>query len=87
MGNAAHVGNQLVVAVVSGYGTLSSFDSGQIARYTVGINGFGSSGNWIFVPASRTYSSVNSTQANEDFIALLMATCLGIGRPGMRAET
>lgn len=70
-------GNQSIVADVSGNGTLSSFDAGQIARYTAGLNGFGSSGNWIFVPASRTYSSVNSSMSGEDFIALLMGDVSG----------
>lgn len=70
-------GNQLIVADVSGNGTLSSFDSGQIARYAVGVAGFGSSANWIFVPVNRTYSSVNSSMSGEDFIALLMGDVSG----------
>ncbi len=74
-------GNQLIVADVSGNGTLSSFDAGQVARYTVGINGFGSSGNWIFVPATRFYPSVTSTIAGEDFIALLMGDVSGNWMP------
>ncbi len=74
-------GNQLIVADVSGNGTLSSFDAGQIARYTVGISGFGASGNWRFIPMNRMYSSVNSTQANEDFIALLMGDVSGNWSP------
>ncbi len=74
-------GNQLIVADVSGNGTLSSFDAGQIARYTVGINGFGSSGNWIFMPANRFYPSVTSTIAGEDFIALLMGDVSGNWMP------
>jgi len=70
-------GNQLVVADVSGNGTISSFDAGQIARYTAGLNGFGSSGNWIFIPANRFYPSVTSTLTGEDFIALLMGDVSG----------
>ena len=45
------------------------------------MNGFGSSANWIFVPANRTYSSVNSTISGEDFIALLMGDVSGNWAP------
>jgi hypothetical protein len=75
------IGNQLIVADVSGNGTVSSFDAGQAARYTAGIKGFGSAGNWIFIPANRTYSSVNSTVMGEDFIALLMGEVSGNWMP------
>jgi len=70
-------GNQLIVADVSGNGTISSFDAGQIARYTAGLNGFGTSGNWVFMPANRFYPSVTSTLTGEDFIALLMGDVSG----------
>ncbi len=76
------MGNQLIVADVSGNGTISSFDAAQIARYAAGINSnFGSSGNWIFMPANRFYPSVNSSVAGEDFIALLMGDVSGNWQP------
>jgi CSLREA domain-containing protein len=74
--------NQLIVADVSGNGTLSSFDSAQIARYTAGLNSnFGASGNWVFIPANRMYSSVNSNLTSQDFIALLMGDVSGNWNP------
>jgi CSLREA domain-containing protein len=71
------IGNQLIVADVSGNGTISSFDAGQIARYAAGLNGSGASGNWIFMPANRSYPSVTSSITGEDFIALLMGDVSG----------
>jgi hypothetical protein len=70
-------GNQLIVADVSGNGTISSFDAAQIARYTASVGGSGSTGNWIFVPANRMYSSVSGTIAGQDFVALLMGEVSG----------
>ncbi|MFN0280110.1 MAG: cohesin domain-containing protein [Pyrinomonadaceae bacterium] len=70
-------GSQLLVADVSGNGTISSFDAGQVARYTVSIPGSGSTGNWIFSPASRTYSSVTGSVTKEDYSALLMGEVSG----------
>jgi hypothetical protein len=69
-------GNQLVVADVSGNGTVSSFDAGQVARYAASISGSGSSGNWIFNPASNTHATVG-TIAGEDYSALLMGEVSG----------
>lgn len=70
-------GNQLIVADVSGNGTVSSFDSAQIARYAAGLDNHGSTGTWMFIPANRTYSSVNTNITGEDFIALLMGEVSG----------
>ncbi|MFN0278159.1 MAG: choice-of-anchor Q domain-containing protein [Pyrinomonadaceae bacterium] len=70
-------GNQFIVADVSGNGTLSSFDAGQIARYVAGLDNSGSTGNWIFVPVNRSYSSLTSNITGEDFIALLMGDVSG----------
>ncbi|MBK8466166.1 MAG: hypothetical protein IPL32_10085 [Chloracidobacterium sp.] len=73
----ALTGNQLIVADVSGNGTISSFDAGQIARYTSGLQGFGSTGSWRFTPASRNYASVAGNITDEDFTALLMGEVSG----------
>jgi hypothetical protein len=58
-------------------GTLSSFDAAQIARYTAGLNNFGSTGNWIFTPTNRSYASVTGNITGEDFVALLMGDVSG----------
>jgi hypothetical protein len=68
---------QLVAADVSGNGTISSFDAAQIARYTAAVPGSGSTGMWIFLPANKTYASVTSTVAGEDYEALLMGEVSG----------
>ena len=70
-------GNQLIVADVSGNGTISSFDAGQIARYAAGVPGSGSTGNWIFTPANRNYASVTANVTGEDYVALLMGEVSG----------
>ncbi len=70
-------GNQLIVADVSGNGTISSFDAGQIARYAAALDGFGSAGNWIFLPATKKYASVTSNVTGEDYVALLMGEVSG----------
>ena len=70
-------GNQLVVADVSGNGTVSSFDSGEVAKYVVGTPPFGSTGNWIFSPVSRTYPSITTNIPGQDYEALLMGEVSG----------
>jgi photosystem II stability/assembly factor-like uncharacterized protein len=72
-------GNQLLVADVSGNGTVSSFDAGQIARYAVSGSGLGSgsTGNWIFSPATRSYPSVTSSITDQNYSALLMGEVSG----------
>ena len=76
-GAALLTGNPLVVADVSGNGNVSSFDAAQIAGYVANLPGTGgSTGNWRFDPASRTYASV-STVTGEDYSALLMGEVSG----------
>lgn len=68
---------QQTVADVSGAGGVSSFDAALIARYVALLPGSGSSGNWIFTPASRNYPNVNANDPGEDYIALLMGDVSG----------
>ncbi len=70
-------GSQLIVADTSGNGTISSFDAGQVARYAVAFPPFGTAGNWIFTPVNRTYPSVTTNIAGEDYTALLMGEVSG----------
>lgn len=69
--------NQLVAADTSGNGTVSSFDAAQIARFAAGISGIGLTGTWKFLPVNRSYASVTSNVAGEDFIAILMGEVSG----------
>jgi uncharacterized delta-60 repeat protein len=76
-GGTALTGNQFIAADVSGNGSVTSFDAGQIARYVAGVAGAGSTANWIFSPASRTYPSVSGNIAVENYSALLMGEVSG----------
>jgi len=70
-------GNQLSVADVSGNGSISSFDAAQIARYAAAVPGTGSTGNWIFIPASRNYLDITSVITGEDYVAYIMGEVSG----------
>lgn len=69
--------NQLIVADVSGNGSISSFDAAQVARFVAAISGSGSTGEWRFSPANRTYPSVTGSITGEDFVGLLMGEVSG----------
>ncbi|MBK8465463.1 MAG: peptidase [Chloracidobacterium sp.] len=90
-GTSFLTGNQLLVADVSNNGSVSSFDAAQIASYVVtGLNG-GLTGTWKFLPASRSYGTVGSSIAGEDYSALLMGEVSGNwtntgARPAARTE-
>lgn len=68
---------QQTVADVSGAGGVTSFDAALIARYVVALPGSGSSGNWIFVPVSRSYPNVNGNISGQDYVAYLMGDVTG----------
>jgi Cohesin domain/Carboxypeptidase regulatory-like domain/Dockerin type I domain len=69
---------QLAAADVTGDNTISSFDAALVARYAVAAGPpMGSSGTWIFSPASRTYASVDSQLTGDDYVALIMGEVSG----------
>ena len=70
-------GNQLIVADVSGNGTITSFDAGLIADFVVQLPPFGLTGTWRFNPVNRTYPAVTSNISGEDYSALLMGEVSG----------
>ncbi|MFN0277172.1 MAG: cohesin domain-containing protein [Pyrinomonadaceae bacterium] len=76
-GIAALTGNQLIVADTSGNGAISSFDAGQIGRFVTSNPPFGSAGMWRFIPVNKSYASVTSNVAGEDYGALLMGEVSG----------
>ena len=69
--------DQLAVADVSGNGSITSFDASMIARYAVLLPNTGLTGNWVFVPNDRTYSSVYVDTPNENYVARLMGDVSG----------
>src|SRR4029079_12232005 len=63
--------NQMIAAQVSGTGQISSFDAAFIAKYSVGLPGTALAGTWTFVPASRTYDSINTNISGQNYAAVL----------------
>ncbi len=88
-GTTLLTGNQLVAADVSGNGFIQSFDAAQIARFVTSLPPYGNTGTWKFftvssvpfppgtTPTSRTYSSLTSNLAGEDYTAILMGDVSG----------
>ena len=68
---------QLIVADVSGNGSVTSFDAAQVARYAASTPGSGSTGFWIFMPASRIYPNITGGITGQDYTALLMGEVSG----------
>jgi hypothetical protein len=76
-GNTTFTPAQLTVADVSGTGGVSSFDAALISRYVASLGSpTGSTGTWIFNPASYTQASVTGN-TTEDYSALLMGEVSG----------
>ncbi|MDQ4121472.1 MAG: hypothetical protein M3209_08510 [Acidobacteriota bacterium] len=67
--------NQLLAADTDGVGGVTAFDATLILRY-VAANGTnanaGQTGNWKFSPASRVYSPLLNSPANENYTGILI---------------
>jgi parallel beta-helix repeat protein len=74
---------QQTVADVSGNSVITSFDAALIARYTVLLPGSGSTGNWVFTPASYGPSTVYTNITGENYVGLLMGDVSGNWNQGM----
>lgn len=68
---------QLLAADVSQAAGVTSFDAGLISRYVVNLPNFGITGDWIFNPANRFYSSLETNQVNQDYSGILMGEVSG----------
>ncbi len=94
--------NQRFVSDASGNGTVSSNDAALIARFAAGLTGTGNVGQWKFFvtgapsplptqPAtyndSRTYASVTSNLASENYVALLVGEASGNWNPATHPRT
>lgn len=62
---------------VSGTGGITSFDGALIARWVAGLSGTGNTAAWIFTPANRVYSDVNTDYTAQDYSAILMGDVSG----------
>jgi hypothetical protein len=82
-------GNALIAADVTNNGIINSFDAAQIARFVTSTPPFGSAGTWKFftvpnipfpvgaTPTSRTYPSLTSNLAGQNYTAILMGEVSG----------
>jgi hypothetical protein len=88
VGGSSFTAAQAVVADVSGMGGISSFDAALIARYVASLPPpNGSTGNWIFSPASNTHVAITTDITGENYAALLMGDVSGNYVPaGSRAD-
>ena len=69
---------QLRAASVAGQPSVTSFDAGLVAQWIVGIpHALSQAGKWTFSPVSRTYPSIGSSQADQDYAALLIGDVNG----------
>ena len=85
VGLATLTANQQIAADVTGNGTITSQDAARIAQFVAGLSVAGSTGQWKFVPASRTYASVNANLTGENYDAILIGDITGDwAAPGSR---
>ncbi len=73
--------NQLIVADVSGNGTVTSFDAALVASFVAQLPDAGSTGTWRFLPASTVYPNLNTDHTGQDYVALLMGDVTGNWNP------
>lgn len=68
-------------ADVSGNGTITSFDAGLIARFSVDLPDTEQAGVWKFTPVNRTYPNLETDQTNQNYTAILMGDVTGNWTP------
>ena len=70
--------NQQIAGDASNNGTLSSLDASQISRFLAGFTtNIGITGQWKFIPASRSYSSLSSDFAADNYTGFLIGEVTG----------
>ena len=84
--NCTLTANQKLAADTNGSGDISPFDATLILRFVAAggpvPGGYtGNVGNWKFLPASRTYSDLNSSLSNEDYTLFLIGEVNGSWTP------
>lgn len=90
-GVAPLVGFQSLVADVSGNGSVSSFDAGEIANFVVLTSPAGRTGKWKFLPEGIAYPAMTSSITGQDYVGLLLGEVSGnwydsSGRPANRSN-
>jgi uncharacterized delta-60 repeat protein len=69
--------NQQLAGDATNNGSLSGLDAARIAQTVAGLPNSGITGQWKFLPASRSYASVTSSLANENYEAILIGDVTG----------
>jgi len=68
---------QLAAADVSNDNFVNSFDAALIAQWIVLVPNPGITGTWKFAPASRSYTNMETSVANDNYIGYLMGEVSG----------
>jgi hypothetical protein len=69
--------NQQIAGDATNNGSLSGLDAARIAQTVAGISNTGITGQWKFLPASRSYPSVTTALTNENYEAILVGDVTG----------
>ena len=71
--------NQIKAADVDKSGAVTAFDAALIAQFAVGISGHQDSrvGQWLFIPAFRSYYGLNASYENQDYTGILLGDVTG----------
>jgi hypothetical protein len=73
--------NQQVAGDSTNNGSLSGLDAARIAQTAAGIPNNGITGQWKFLPASRSYANVAASLTNENYEAVLVGDVTGNWAP------
>ncbi|MEO0114372.1 MAG: FlgD immunoglobulin-like domain containing protein [candidate division WOR-3 bacterium] len=80
---------QRIAGDVSGNGSVTAYDAGQVLQYAVGVRQHFPAGHrpgqdtvdWAFRPPSRTYDTLRENQINQDYRAILFGDPSGNWHP------
>jgi hypothetical protein len=78
--------NQQLAGDTTKNGSLSGLDAARIAQTVAGLPNPGFTGQWIFLPASRTYPSVPGALTGENYEAILLGDVTGNWTPTAAPE-
>jgi Cohesin domain len=79
VGNATPNARQFQAADVSESGQVTAFDAALISIYTVGnpLTAVNQTGQWRFLPPTRSYPTVTANLTNQDYDAILLGDVTG----------
>jgi hypothetical protein len=77
---------QQIAADTTGNGQVSSLDASRLAQFVAGVEATSITGQWKFLPASRTYPAVNGAVTGENYDAVLVGDVTGNWAPASARE-